>query len=244
MHNFDIVKLKVRHLSGIIAIILIAILILYHYSTYERKGIEIHNTLVDKETFTDIFGNQTIAIFYHIDLTLSNLEDQDISTAYIHFSLILQNNSIIKPNCFPFNLYSPEILSRDESKRFEIVFFIYDESNLPKELRYSYNGINYSANLENYKSEKIDFQLLSIISIIGLIILITIIIWFFDLKRTKKKEEILKCLICFNEIPKGKEIYCNSWKSETRICNKGPFCSKRCLKKHIEEIDHEHVVEI
>jgi hypothetical protein len=238
------VKLKVRYLTGIIAIILILILIIYQYSTYESKDIEIHNTLVDKETHLDVLGNEINTTYYHIDLTLTNLEDVDISTAYIHFRLVLQNNSIIEPNCFPFNLYSPEILSKDESKRFEIVFFIYNESNLPKELRYSYNGINYSADLENYESEKIDFQFLSIIGIIGLIILITIIIWFFDLKRTKKKEEILKCLICFDEIPKGKEIYCSSWKSETRICNKGPFCSKRCLKKHIEKIDHEHVVGI
>lgn len=235
-------KIKIRHFTVIIAIILIIILLAYHFSTIEKKALAIHDTLIDKETYTDYFGNPINATYFHIELTLTNLETYDISNAYIHFSLILENNSVIEPNLFPLFQYAPEIISEGSSKRFQISFFINNENNLPKELKYTYEKTEYTGDLINYTDANNNDQAIIILGIIALISVISLVIWTIDVKKTKDEKENNKCIICFRDIPKEEELFCKSWKTKTRICNNGPFCSKECINKHINSSVHDQVL--
>jgi hypothetical protein len=51
------------------------------------------------------------------------------------------------------------------------------------------------------------------------------------------------CQFCLNDLSKTgdkEKLFCDKWRTRTRRCGEGPFCSKRCLKYHQEDVPHEN----
>lgn len=55
-----------------------------------------------------------------------------------------------------------------------------------------------------------------------------------------KKKVPAVCPICQTKVEKGTGVMCESWKTKARRCESGPYCSKKCLKKHHAATFHEH----
>ena len=58
--------------------------------------------------------------------------------------------------------------------------------------------------------------------------------------QPKKDRAINRCPICGTKVIKDAGVLCPSWKTRTRRCDAGPFCSKKCLKEHHKQTRHEH----
>lgn len=51
------------------------------------------------------------------------------------------------------------------------------------------------------------------------------------------------CRFCLDDLSKmddKKKFYCKMWKTRTKRCGEGPFCSERCLNYHQEDVSHEN----
>ena len=53
------------------------------------------------------------------------------------------------------------------------------------------------------------------------------------------KNECRFCLMDLSDVPEKKRIYCTKWKTRTKRCGEGPFCSQEHLEYHWEDTEHE-----
>jgi hypothetical protein len=64
---------------------------------------------------------------------------------------------------------------------------------------------------------------------------------FFDTLKNRRthmeSDKALKCVICFKKIG-GVPEFCDNYLTRSKRCNAGPFCSKECWDKHMEQQPH------
>jgi hypothetical protein len=64
---------------------------------------------------------------------------------------------------------------------------------------------------------------------------------FFDTLRKRKTQskpdEKAKCMNCNKEIS-NKPIFCTNFRTRTKPCKAGPFCSDKCWDEHLKRTNH------
>ena len=123
-----------------------------------------------------------------------------------------------------------------------LTFILSNGTDLPKELIYRDGDIEYTAKIEeNYQKRNPLLYISIVIFFVGAIYV------YFIIKKPKIEKWDVKtkgCQICGKKEWDGEKLRCKSWKTPSRICNEGPFCSLDCLKKHTTLINHEYVLGI
>jgi hypothetical protein len=115
-------------------------------------------------------------------------------------------------------------------------------------LDYEYDDIEISLNLSKKQEADVvvtpsffstNYFLLIIVLVFGLGIAVIFLGKSEDAPKRGKHE----CRFCLKDLSKageGGKIYCQKWKTRTKRCGEGPFCSQEHLDYHWEDVEHEN----
>jgi len=141
-----------------------------------------------------------------------------------------------------------EFLEKGEKRSLTITHALFENITLYS-VKYKYRDIEITLDKLSKKKEgesvvqqsflKSNYFMIVLIFLVG--ILAAMIIMGKKEKTPQPGKNVCRfCLKDLSGIDEKKRVYCNKWLTRTRRCGAGPFCSKKCLKYHWEDISHEN----
>lgn len=188
-----------------------------------------------------------------LNLTVENGHSEKISVNQTYFQLtgqyILSQGT--KPRLpiigFAIRNNGSEMVEQGESRDITITHVLHENVRL-LELSYQYKDIEIVMNL----SEKDEGSVVVTPSFFKTNYFIVVIVLVFGLglalvflgrgaqAPSTGKNQCRFCLKDLSDVPEEKRFYCKKWKSRTKRCGEGPFCSKEHLEYHWEDVSHEN----
>ena len=197
-------------------------------------------------------GNQTAGQIGIMNLTIHNEHNGELSVTEDNFQITGEDVTMVGTIL---NLYITNFtiidnasskVKKGESRKIVIEHIQYDDVIL-KKITFKNGDIELGIDLTKEKEDEVlvtpsvfktNYFIFTLVFIISIVMLLII------LGRQRSAPPVGRnlCKFCLEDLSKIDEkdrLYCNKWKTRTKRCGEGPFCSKRCLEYHLEDVTHE-----